>query len=423
MYLSEINGHFDKVIKSFSLRRLLIPIEAESDPDISAIIPNDFQFKFLGKTAKYNEFIENRRKIKQTLVIFFPVVRCVLDYSYRYLPKLLVDLGAYRENARSLGSCENDIQMTIEANVSILKRDWYMKIVTVLLKHFKKSNLNVSKWRRILNCVEGLMNRQLTELKTRTFEHIVKTLEDKSSIPFVAFDLIKSEGHFALCPNNDDIFQLYMKFLEAIANVGLDFISLEAHINHKDLLAKKTYLKVTFSKHNMEEFLNQIKKTLTTTYDPILNSMKEFEKKFAIINNSETKAEFEACVETSEYFEKIEKCSNFSTELSSIVASEYFGYTIIKYTKAINTLKEQIKHYLDDLIRKITEIHWNECLSISNWLSDFEKRALEIPTTTEMLQINDEYMLNVKSHEIFIVISRIQDMLKVFSFNDNTQNN
>lgn len=69
-YLSEVHGEYDRLMKAFSMNKLLKPMPEDFIP------PRDeFQFKRLGRTENYEKFLKNREKIKKNLFIIYPFVR------------------------------------------------------------------------------------------------------------------------------------------------------------------------------------------------------------------------------------------------------------------------------------------------------------------------------------------------------------
>lgn len=69
-YMSEVHGEYDRLMKAFSMNKLLKPLPGDFIP------PRDeFQFKRLGRTENYDKFRKNREKIRKNLFIIYPFVR------------------------------------------------------------------------------------------------------------------------------------------------------------------------------------------------------------------------------------------------------------------------------------------------------------------------------------------------------------
>ena len=69
-YMSEVHAEYDKLMRAFSMNKLLKPM-----PDDFIPSKDEFNFKRLGRTENYEKFLKNREKIKKSLFIIYPFVR------------------------------------------------------------------------------------------------------------------------------------------------------------------------------------------------------------------------------------------------------------------------------------------------------------------------------------------------------------
>ena len=91
-YMDDVREDYDKIIKAFSLQKVLRPLPGDYIPPRF-----DFAFKRLGRTEHYEQFCINRDKIQRILMLPYPFIRCIIDYSWRDFPKIFNDFSKYRE--------------------------------------------------------------------------------------------------------------------------------------------------------------------------------------------------------------------------------------------------------------------------------------------------------------------------------------
>lgn len=92
-YKLDVTADFDRIISAFSAQKILRPLPNDFIPDRI-----HFQFRFSGKSTKYQEFLSNRQKIQNNLFIPYPFVRAILNLSKLEFPPMLNDYGKYTKN-------------------------------------------------------------------------------------------------------------------------------------------------------------------------------------------------------------------------------------------------------------------------------------------------------------------------------------
>lgn len=416
--LEDVQRDFEKIIAAFSLRRILV-----SNNNNDSVVDRSFQFKQKGRTENYEVFLQNRRKLKEKLYIVYSFVRFILDTSFRDFPKWLIDLSVYRLSdmqieSNSLTKFENAIAKDLETNLMFLKRNWYPKVMAMLLKSYKRnSSMSKSKWQKILGCVEGLIDRQLMEMKMRTFDRFMWTLKQASAIPMVVFDLKIINCRYDFTPKINVLCEFYQKILSKIANIGSDLLCLEGQIDSRAFTPKAAYLKISVNEVYMAELRRDVDDTLNTVYAPVLECITRLEDSFSALCSPQTQTElnefFSTTHEITEYLEKIEIYREYSSRAHEIVDKEYLTIAVIRQTAAIHSLKEHASKYVDKFTKCMIANHRTECERLMAWLCQFEERALETPLSTEMLLDNGVYMVKTKQADIEIIENDIQGILNV----------
>lgn len=422
-YMADVQAEYEKTMKSFSVRRL---IRHKTD-DIYQI--KSFSFKRPGKTANYKVFLLRRRKLKDSLFIPYPFIRFIIHQSKMEFPSVLNDFQNYRQQKTdggkqvwlSLAEFESMVEKDLQTNSIFLKEEWYPKIVKVLQKYYKKKKIvSTDQWPRILNCAKGLIKRQITELKVKTFQHIFKVLDNRTKMPCIKFQAIfTGDNTIELHPSFENLSAAFRKIFEQIALIGQKFPALEPQIDRNRFFVQEQQqqLNIEISRSFMHEIFVKLEESLKSAYAPILAYVDEFRNKFCDLYGQGTKNDLlDFLKETrsfEEYLEKIDFYRNYQNDLQKMVYNEYFDFSVINQTKATAGLKIIAKDCIADITSYIVTKHKRDCGDICNWFESVKKRAFEAPKTTESLLANGEFMLEVKNKELGEIQDRIQYNLKV----------
>lgn len=415
--MADVQLEHDKTMKSFSVRRLV----RHKTVDIYQIKP--FAFKRPGRTSNYKTFLLRRRKLKDSLFIPYPFIRFIIHQSKLQFPSVLNDFQNYRHKSDgnqvwlTLAEFENMVEKDLQTNSIFLKEEWYPKIVKILQKYYKKKIVPSDQWPKILNCAKGLIKRQITELKVKTYEHIFKVLENRTKMPCIKFQVIFTGDTIELQPSFDNLIAAFRDIVEQIALIGQKFPALEPQIDRNKFLLQEQQLKLEISNSFMNEIFAKLEKSLKSAYEPILDYVNDFRNKFYDLYGENTKDDLSDFLRETrsfeEYLEKIEYFRSYQNDLQKMVYNEYFDIAIVNQSKAIAGLKIIAKDCIDDIITYIVNKHQADCDDIRNWFESVKKRAFEAPKSTESLLANGEFMLDVKNTELGEIQDRIQYNLKV----------
>lgn len=416
-YMTDIHEEFDKIIKAFSLQKILV-----SSPDDFVPPKLEFNFRYLGKTKNYKTFLQNREKLRKNLLIPYPFIRSILNYSKTDFPEILNDFGAYRKNSKGieqwllLTDFEKMVTKDLSDNAIFLKKDWYPKIVRILKKHYRRHTVPMPLWPKIFVCAKGLINRQIGELKIRTFEHLFNVILDKKLTPYFRLQSICSCGKIDLEPNFDDIHQTFQNILKTIELIGTNLPVLEPQIDMQ-FNTSDDFLTIKIGDVYMKGIYDRLHDQLNKAYAPILCYLDTFRDKYYGLYGDPTFNDIEDFLSErrtfEEYLEKIDLFHDFIGILRRQVLNEFFNVATINQTKCITGLRAIAQEYIQKITPNIVVAHQKDCEDICSIFKNIKSRAMEIPTTTEMLLANGEYMLYVKTKQMAQLQLRIQDSLRV----------
>lgn len=161
-YMTEVHADFDKIIKAYSLQKLLKPLPGDYIPPVYP-----FEFKLLGKTERYSVYLKNREKLKKNLMITYPFVKCIVNYANLEFPNILNNYSSYRSIPEivTLDDLISAISKDLSANTMFIKKNWYPKIVRIIKKVYRRRTVHSNLWPKILACASGLISRQIVEVR------------------------------------------------------------------------------------------------------------------------------------------------------------------------------------------------------------------------------------------------------------------
>lgn len=411
---------YDKIMKSHSMHKM---IRFKSDNCDSRYEVTPFAFKRPGKTQNYKLFLLHRQKLKNSLFIPYPFIRFIVHLSIVNFPSVLVDLENYRKSHAaeqkwfSLVEFENNVEKDLEVTSIFIKEEWYPKIIKILQKYYKKKIFRSNVWPKILNCAKGLIKRQITELKVKTFQHIFDVLENPMKMSCIKFQAIFTDDNIDLNPNFSNITATFQSIFKHIAAVGSTFPALEPLVDRDAFSVPIEYLGVQISENFMNETLDKLNRSLNVAYSPILSYINEFRNNYAGLYGQNTKNDLAEFLSESrsfeDYLKKIQFYREYQEQLNKMVYKEYINFAIINQTKAISGLKIVAKDSIDEITVHIVYKHRDDCTEISKWFTSVRKRAFEAPKTTETLLANGEFMLLVRNQEMGEIYKRIEHNLRV----------
>lgn len=221
-YMSEVHEEHDKLMKAYSMNKLLKPLSDDFVP------PRDnFRFKRLGRTENYETFLKNREKIEKSLMLLYPFVRCIHYYANIDFPRILNDFSKYRGMGEmGIHDIRDFTKKDLAENSAFIKKIFYPKIIKIMLSHYKKQSkyrLTRKQWQKAWNCATGLIVREINDLKMRTIEHLNDVILKSTQIPFLKI-IATCESHIDLCPTIEEIYEMYHIF------IGLLFYIVHFHL-------------------------------------------------------------------------------------------------------------------------------------------------------------------------------------------------
>ncbi|CRK98972.1 CLUMA_CG011958, isoform A [Clunio marinus] len=414
-YMSEVHEEHDRLVKGFSMYKLLKPL-----PDDFIPTRDDFRFKRLGKSSNYNNYLKNREKIKKNLMLLYPFVRCINYHSNIDFPEILNNFGRYRAMGElGIHDIRDFTKKDLAENSAFIKKTFYPKIIKIIRNHYGKQlkyQLTRNQWQKAWNCATGLIARQINNLKMRTIEHLNEVLLKSTQIPFLKVIAI-CESHIDLCPTLDEIFDMYHNFIDIINEIGNNLEPLETLIDKKKFETSRITIKVDLGEMILKSIHSKLQETLEIAYAPIKIYLESFQMQFYSLQSKKEQNDLIEYLEEprsfDEYFEVVEKYQIHIDNLRLLIQKEFFNEAIISQSDAIESLRRIGENSLKKITASIVREHKKEIRSISNEYEEIKRRALEIPLTTEHLFETGEYMLNVKKNVIDELGERIRFTLRV----------
>lgn len=413
-YMHEVHNEFNKMMKAYSVNRIIKPGPNDFVPPRC-----DFTFKRLGRTERYDTFLTNRTNIKRNLLLHLPFNRAILDYSYRYFPRYLINLALFRDKEINLSdlkaTCKSQI---VEAAITI-RNDWYPKIIGIIIKHYKKKIIPAKMWKKALSCAGKLINRQLNEMKMRTINHMLFILGDKRKIP-ILFITTECETELIFNPDKRSMYKTYEDLIDDILRFGehLDPITKYFDIETEKQFKNPAW-KIEIGPIYAEEVKKQLWDIISSVYDEVSGYMEEMQYKFQKLSSSTTQDELLTFLSEPRGFEEclsqINELEVLLDQVQRLLAREFFDIATIDQAGAQVGLKATGRTLIEKVVDKLLESHFNENLDICNEFEVIRENALRHPKSTEELLENGEYIMWAKNTYIHDLKDRIQRSLQVSS--------
>lgn len=419
-YMSDVEKQYIQTIRAFNVRRFMKPLnENEKTEDTD----DSFKFQQAGRTEHHQKFLRYRKQLKDKLFIPFPFIRFILHSSYQSFPNVLNNYGGYKKTKSDiciwlmLVEFESAAQRDLENNSIFLREEWYPKNVQIILKHYRKRTYPAHLWPRMLNCAKGLINRQITEIKINTFEHIFDVLNTRANMPPIKFYATCSNGRIELQPSFRELRNSFHRIFKNIASIATKFPPLDPLIDRTAFITNETHLKIDIGDITFNQLLDRLDVALEKAYAPVLDYVDTLENEYYDLFSEETRIDLDNFLSEPRhidtYFEKIAFFRQFIEKLQKTVQNQLFDHAMIHLPKALVGLRTIAQDYINEIIDKITDDHKNDCQRICDWFSNVQKRALEAPRSTETLLANGEFMLQMKNKKIAEIREHIQKNMQV----------
>lgn len=419
-YMNDVEKQYLETIRAFNVRRFAKPL---NENEKTEEMDEPFKFKQAGRTDHHKKFLRYRKQLKDKLFIPFPFIRFIVHSSCQTFPNVLNNYGGYKKTKSGiriwllLVEFEGAAQRDLENNSIFLREEWYPKIVQNIMKHYRKRTFPAHLWPRMLNCAKGLINRQITEIKINTIEHIFDVLNTRANMPPIKFYATCSNGRIELHPSFRELRNTFHRIFKNIAAIATKFPPLEPLIDRTAFISNDTYLKIDIGDITFNQLLERLDVALEKAYAPVLDYVNTLENEYYDLFSDETRMDLDNFLseprQIDSYFEKIAFFRQFVERLQKTVQNQLFDHALINQSKALVGLRTIAQDYMNEIIDKITEDHKNDCQRICDWFSNVQKRALEAPRSTETLLANGEFMLQMKNKKIAEIREHIQKNMQV----------
>lgn len=415
-YMVEVHQEFDRIIKAFSYNKILVPLPDSFDPNLCP-----FQFMHLGKTPQYHIYLKNRKRIRDKLLICYPFVRCILNFSQTDFPDILNDYGQYEtisttEPKMTLSKFLHRSNNDLKENSKFIRKEWYPKMTKIIRRYYKRRALPRNQWSKVIVCLVGLINRQINELKIRTFRHIREVLMDRLRIPYFIMTAV-CQPTVDINPTFNEIVEAYKGIYRTIAKVADDLSNLEDEIDRTNFPPNFEYLKIGVPDTYLEEECEWLTDTLKIAYAPLLEYVEEFQNEYVSLYGEERANDIEEFLSAPRSFEEylavIDEMHGYIGRLRRRVKRIFFDMATVDQSEAIDNLRDIANNYIKIVTENIVLAHQLDCEDIISIFNSITAKALEIPKSTEELLDSGEYMTWVKTVLMHTLKERLQESLRV----------
>lgn len=434
-YMRDVHDEFDRLMKIYSMRSILVkPEMTHEDPADFELPKADFHFSLPGKTENYEKYLVNRSKISKRLLILQLPVRCVLNSTELEFPEFLVifdplqiTVGQAASVQMGLGQREcishkallKYCRTSLDNYNTFLRWTWYPKLINTIRRMHKKRVVPVKSWPLTFLCLEGLINRQINNLKQRTLNELLRICSNDRKIPMLRLSLICYDhgSGIDVNPSFEEIIDTYVTIVKEIAEVGNRMEPIQPQIDPTTVNKAAEYLRINLNENFLSEFIDQLKEALNQTYQPIQEYLESYQQKYFGLYSQEVREDLDNFLSESkefeEYFAKIDSYFEYINMLRSEPKQDFFVLAIVNNEPCIKRLRQVADGLIARITAAITKEHIKTELSICAEFEYIKERALEIPKTTEELLASSEYMIHVKKEKLFELRDRIQYALEV----------
>ncbi|XP_017080044.1 dynein heavy chain 12, axonemal [Drosophila eugracilis] len=436
-YMKDVHEEFNRLMKVYSMKNILRhPEFSDEDPSQFELPHPDTSFRRPGRTQNYSNFLENRRRIAQKLLILQLPLRAILNISVGELPNLACifnyvlatgamqqQLGLGGREALSYKFYRKYIQNQLDKVNTFLRWTWYPKVVLVLRKLMRKRVMPMSTWKRAWNALEGLMNREMTNMKIRTFEEMYRMCGHPRTMPMLRLSLEWAEFSSDLDtrPNIWGILRTFAEIATEISMVGYRMEPLQPQVQTLTSMAMyakvNDYLKIEMNENFLKDVIEKVQNIILHTYQEVIQYIDNFRNKYYALYSWQERDALNQFLsephEFEEYFARIDMYYGFIQMLRSEPGTEYFVMAVIHNEPAVNGLRSLAENLIDEITTIIIREHIKAEVEICDEFEKIKYRALEIPKSTEELLESAEYMIHVKKDKIAELTDRIQYCLQV----------
>lgn len=413
-YLRDVAKDYNRVLR----RQNLICTLNRSGP----IDPKRFRFKYFGRTKNYQKFRQNRSKISRNLLNNYPFIRFILSSSVMDFPDVLHNFRKYRcdlhiqqDSSFYLGDFANKVTKDLEENSVFIKKTWYPKVVKILRKYYRKNILSKLMWKKAIKCINSLIKRQIGQLKIRTFDHICQIIENHLTIPILKVKIICVDDTIEMSPSFEDIYLIFAQIFDQISQIANNLPVIEHQLDSNFFQTSYDFVRTEIGDVFFKETKDKLYFTLKATYQPVLDYLEKFRDQYRWMFEHRVSIEIKptTSIDFKEHMEQIAIYENGIKSLQSCVQIAYFEIAIIDQSEALAELKKLSEKQKNEITDEIVAEHKNRCIKVQMTFNEIERRAMEVPTTTETLLANGEYILKFKTKQMKEIETEIEETLVV----------
>nr|CAH7712443.1 unnamed protein product [Callosobruchus chinensis] len=363
-------------------------------------------YKFLGRTASYNEFLRTKKHFRAKWILHYPVVRKIHKECVDSLPYELVEIKFQKALELS------DVKYILKEKAHFATQhvhEFYNKIEAVVESEVaKKSKVLTANY---LPACTGLLSVHVSRCIAHTILYIVNSFSLKETRPFLILNVSFDNG-LALTPTADEVIKVLHGFLEKILTAGSEVFELEPRKEKTKFEKKPVNLCLT------EEFLQkcrqEIENSITALYEPIMAYLDHLGEKFVNVYKDIDSEGFLDSINDIEFDEGCAKIRNFRTYLEKVMFiqdQEFFQLGKIVLKDYRRNIHDGLKNNITKIFGKLSSQHLWEVTDLNDTFRLITTRATEKPTTTEELMETGKFMTLVKNEQLQDLNLRVENSI------------
>ncbi|XP_021341821.1 dynein heavy chain 12, axonemal-like isoform X1 [Mizuhopecten yessoensis] len=362
----------------------------------------------------HESYMQAKEVILDNLHTLHPSMQTVLNMCQTTLGNLiLVDCSNMRAHgAIEFESMKNNIQLDLEKMEDKLMHSWFPTIINVFADKVAFVPPKADKIDSFYNSVTTLISNQLKNLLERTIHAFVGLFDpsDKTHLPQMKMELTFDDQKMQFYPPKEDLEETVLFVVKQVCKTMQQVPTVQSWlaggstVNHTD---------VTISKHILDAANKKLKEAVKLNFEAPQAHLKSFVQRYDYIVNGEALAEIHEYVKHehtfAEYQEQIEKYRDVAREIMGLPSIEHFDMIRLDCEDLKRGLAEASRGLADELLRKVSDDHRRENMSICQEFTTMRDRALQHPETTEDLMNMMTFIGNARTVGMVDLNTRISD--------------
>ncbi|KAG5886036.1 hypothetical protein JTB14_000015 [Gonioctena quinquepunctata] len=363
-------------------------------------------YKFVGKTDRYQEFLQTRKQFQNKWILHYPIVRNIHRECELNLPYDLFNLEFKR--VKTLPELEYTLNDKTQ-RASQFIYEFYLRIIAIVEKEEMKKDKRVHR-RDSLGASTGLLSLHFSRIIAHTLLNIVKVTAAEDTKPYLSLEVLFKNG-LVLEPQAEAVTETYNRFLDRIIETGTEMYVLQ---RNRVKGFENKYMRLCLTNQFIDECKENIKKNIDKHYEPILNHLEKLNNEFCKIYkdiNSESFFETISDIEFEEGCTKINHYRGYLHKVMFIPDFEFFKLGKMSIVNYRESLHDGLNENINCIFEKLCAQHLWEVNDLCETFKMINIRATLKPLTTEELVETGKYMTRIRNEHLEELNDRVHNSL------------